>query len=101
MGVLEYKPEHCRFFIDCSKNSLKCVLLHNRNKFASVPIGHSTNLKKEHQNIKIVLEKISYTIQWLVFVDLMMVNFLIGQQGGYTKYPCFICLWDSWAKTEH
>lgn len=30
-----------------------------------------------------------------------MVNFLLGQQGGYTKYPCFICLWDSRAKSEH
>lgn len=24
-----------------------------------------------------------------------MVNFLLGQQGGYIKYPCFLCLWDS------
>ena len=30
-----------------------------------------------------------------------MVNFLLGQQGGYTKYPCFLCLWDSRAKDHH
>jgi hypothetical protein len=30
-----------------------------------------------------------------------MVNFLLGQQSGYTKYPCFLCLWDSRAKHEH
>ncbi|XP_076815020.1 uncharacterized protein LOC143461117 isoform X1 [Clavelina lepadiformis] len=30
-----------------------------------------------------------------------MVNFLLGQQSGYTKYPCFICLWDSRARTDH
>jgi len=30
-----------------------------------------------------------------------MVNFLLGQQSGYTKYPCFICLWDSRAKQDH
>lgn len=30
-----------------------------------------------------------------------MVNFLLGQQSGYTKYPCFLCLWDSRAKAEH
>jgi hypothetical protein len=29
-----------------------------------------------------------------------MVNFLLGQQSGYTKYPCFLCLWDSRAKHE-
>ncbi|CAH1110019.1 unnamed protein product [Psylliodes chrysocephalus] len=30
-----------------------------------------------------------------------MVNILLGQQSGYTKFPCFICLWDSRAKQEH
>ena len=26
---------------------------------------------------------------------------LLGQKGGYTKYPCFLCLWDSRGKTKH
>ena len=30
-----------------------------------------------------------------------MVGFLLGLQGGYTKFPCFLCLWDSRARTEH
>ncbi|KAI6650636.1 hypothetical protein LOD99_7686 [Oopsacas minuta] len=30
-----------------------------------------------------------------------MVNFLLGQQGGYNKYPCFVCLWDSRARKDH
>ena len=30
-----------------------------------------------------------------------MVNFLLGQQRGYTKYPCFLCYWDSKANEEH
>ena len=30
-----------------------------------------------------------------------MVNFLLGQQGGYTKYPYFFCYWDSRASTLH
>ena len=30
-----------------------------------------------------------------------MVGFLFGLQGGYTKFPCFLCLWDSKARTEH
>ena len=25
---------------------------------------------------------------------------LLGQQGGYTKYPSFPCLWDSRAKKD-
>ena len=41
IGLPEYNPDEWRLFIDSSKRSLKCVLLHNGNKFACVPIGHS------------------------------------------------------------
>lgn len=27
-------------------------------------------------------------------------NFILGQQDGYTKYPCFIFLWHSRAITD-
>ena len=37
----------------------------------------------------------------MICVDLKMVNFLVGQQSGYTKYPCFLCCWDSAAKHVH
>ena len=30
-----------------------------------------------------------------------MVGFLLGLQSGYTKFPCFLCLWDSKERTEH
>jgi hypothetical protein len=26
---------------------------------------------------------------------------LLGQQSGYTKYPCFLCEWHSRAKNQH
>ena len=26
---------------------------------------------------------------------------VLGIQGGYTKYPCFLCLWDSRADSQH
>ena len=26
---------------------------------------------------------------------------LLGQQSGYTKFPCFLCLWDSRARGSH
>ena len=60
MGITEYKPQDWRLFIDSSKRSLKCVLLHNGNKYASIPIGHSTLLKEKYNNIKRVLEKFNY-----------------------------------------
>ncbi|GFU02760.1 uncharacterized protein TNCV_402821 [Trichonephila clavipes] len=30
-----------------------------------------------------------------------MVNFLLDQQGGYTEFPCFLCLWDSSRDKQH
>ena len=36
-----------------------------------------------------------------ICVDLKTVGFLLGLQGGYTKFLCFLCLWDSRARTEH
>ena len=30
-----------------------------------------------------------------------MVNFLLGEQSGYTKYSCFLCYWDSRDKANH
>ena len=102
MGVKNYVPDVWRLFIDSSKRSLKCVLLHNGNKYGSVPIGHSIHMKEKYEEIKTVLHSIKYhEHNWLICVDLKMVNFLLGQQSGYTKFPCFLCLWDSRAKHLH
>ena len=32
---------------------------------------------------------------WEVIGDFKMIAFLMGMQGGFTKYPCYHCLWDS------
>lgn len=90
MGVQKYDPNEWRLFIDSSKRSLKCVLMHNGNKLGSIPIAHSSTVKEEYATVASVMDKIKYNEhKWLICVDLKMVNFLLGQQGGYTKYPCF------------
>ena len=102
MGLPKCFQIHWRLFIDSSKHSLKYVLLHNGNKYGSIPIAHSTKLKDEYDTIALVMKKIKYyEHQWMICVDLKMVNFLLGQQGGYTKYPCFLCLWNSRSKQTH
>jgi hypothetical protein len=102
LGIEEYKPEEWRLFIDSSKRSLKCVLLHNGNLYGSIPLGHSTTMKEKYDEIKLVLEKILYhDHKWVICVDLKMVNFLLGQQSGFTKYPCFLCMWDSRDRVNH
>jgi hypothetical protein len=55
---LTHKSDEWRLFIDSSSKSLKAVLLHNGNKFPSIPVAHSANLKEEYKNVKILLEKI-------------------------------------------
>ena len=64
---------------------------------ASIPIVHSTEMKEEYRTLKFVLEKIKYTKQsnWFICGDLKNLTILLGQQGGYTKYPCFLFLWGS------
>ena len=102
IGLSAYCSNDWRLFIDSSKRSPKYVLLHNGNQYGSIPIKHFVTLKENYENIKVVLERLKYCVhQWLICVDLKMVNFLLGQQGGHTKYPCFLCYWDSRANEEH
>ena len=102
MGVTSYDPKEWRLFLESSKRSLKCVLLHNGNIYGAIRMLPKTNmvtlkeLMEQYEHIKLVLDLLQYKEHnWVICVDLKMVNFLLGQQGGYTKYPCFPCLWDS------
>jgi hypothetical protein len=70
--------------------------------YASLPIGHSVHLKESYENLELVLTKIGYTARdWMICGDLKVLGMLLGQQAGYTKYPCFMCEWDSRAISQH
>ena len=91
-GLSEYtrNPSEWHLFIDSSKRSLKCVHFNNGNKYGPIPIGHCTTMKEACKAISLVLEKINYQEhQWVNCVDLKMVNFLLGQQSGYTNILAF------------
>ena len=52
-------------------------------------------MKENHQNVKTLLDELNYTqYEWDVIGDFKMVAFLMGLQGGFTKFPCFLWLWD-------
>ena len=56
----------------------------------------------KRRSMKYVLEKICYDQhKWFICVDLKMVNFLLGQQSGFTKYPCFLYMRDSRDRAQH
>ena len=83
MGLPEYNPDEWRLFIDSSKRSLKCVLLHDGNKSACVLIKYFVIAKEHYLNMKMVLQKLRYSEHnWAICVDFKMVNFLLAQQGG-------------------
>ncbi|XP_061419050.1 uncharacterized protein LOC133349530 [Lethenteron reissneri] len=85
-----------RLFIDSSSRGLKAVLLHNGNKYPSLLLAHSMHLKDYYNSIKTLLDALKYDeYGWEVIGDFKMVAFLMGLQGGFSKFPCYLCLWDS------
>ena len=66
-----YSSDNWHLFIDASKFSLKAVLLHNANQFASIPLAHLTCMKEFYDNIKLLLSEIQYSTHvWKICVDL-------------------------------
>ncbi|GFX46375.1 uncharacterized protein TNCV_238371 [Trichonephila clavipes] len=102
MFKIMYEPKDWRLFTDSSKRGLKAVLLHNGNRYASVPVGHSVHLKECYENLEFILNKLSYSDhKWTICGDLKVISMLLGQQSGYTKFPCFLCEWDSRDRKQH
>ena len=74
-----YTPSERRLFIDSSKRRLNSALLHNGNKLASAPIGHSIQMKETYENRKTILDRIKYTEhQWVICGDLRVLFILLG-----------------------
>ena len=64
-------------------------------------MAYSIHLKETYENVKTVLEKIKYVeYNWYMCGEFNMIGFLVGLQGGYTKFSCYLCLWYSWADSE-
>ena len=99
---INHNPLDRRLFIDSSKLILKAVLLHNGNTLPSIPVGHSVHNKESYKNMKILLEDIDNDkFKWQICGDLKVIALILGLQQGFTKYCCFICEWDSRARSLH
>ena len=84
------------------KNTLKAVLIHNGNNLPSVPIAHAYGMEESYESMSSLLTAIRYMEhQWNICGDLKVICMLLGLQQGYTKYMCFLCLWDSRADAKH
>ena len=99
---LNTKNSIFRIFIDSSHRSLKVVLLHNGNKKKAIPLAYSTVHKENYETLKLLLELIKYDeFQWDFCCDLKVVNIVVGLPGGWPKYPCPYCLFDSRDRQKH
>ena len=68
---LDYVAMEWRLFIDSSTRSLEAVLLHNGNKYSSIPIGYSVQVKEIHNNMDQLLSALNYYDDgWLICGDL-------------------------------
>lgn len=51
---------------------------------------------KEFINIVLVMDKIKFhKHQWVIRVDLKIVNFIFGERESHIKYICFLYPWDN------
>lgn len=57
---IEYNSAEWRLFIDSSKNSLKAVILHVKNKIPAIPVAYSTQTKETYKVMEQILEDIDY-----------------------------------------
>ena len=61
LGIPSYNPEEWRLFWTApSAASSGTQLLHNGNKYGTVPIGHSTVLKEQQDDIRTVMDLFKY-----------------------------------------
>ena len=63
---------------------------------------HSVHLKEDYTSVRMFLSALKYDdYEWEVIGDFKMVSFLMDLQGGFTKFLCFLCPWDSRDTAAH
>ena len=94
---LKYDATEWRFLL-----AHPAVFLHNGNSFFFIyPYrGFSTNERNSQQRGSFAVTVNYQEHNWLSCGDLV-VRLVQDLQGGYKKYPCFMCLWDSRADDVH
>jgi len=81
---------------------MQCYSIICTNIYAPIPIAHSTVMQEKYENRQVLLKKIGYELhRWQICGHLKIITLLLGQQSGFTKYTCYLCLWDSRAIQQH
>ena len=71
-------------------------------EYPFIPIAHAVELQETYGIMKTILDCVSYANhKWIICSDLKVITLLLGLQLGFTKYMCFLCLWDSRDTKNH
>ena len=94
--------EEWRLFIDSYRISLIAVLLHNGSELPFVPVAYALVMKETYETMCHFPQAIKYEDHcWRICGDLKVFGLLMGLQSGFTKFLCFLFLWDSRDTKEH
>jgi len=68
----------------------------------SIFVAHAFGIKESDDSMKPLLQYIKYdTYKFNICADLKVIALFLGLQLGYTKFPFFLCEWDSRDKAHH
>lgn len=89
-------------FIVSSRSSVKTVLHHNETPYQVYVWFSPLNWRKLMTQWKLISLTNFGKFRWRIYRDLNATALLLGLKGGFIKYCCFLCLWDSWGiQCEH
>jgi len=78
-----YDANDWRIFIDLSKRRQQVVLLHNGDKYTSLPVAHSVQPNEIYENMALLLESSKFAEDnWLVHGYMIVIGILLGQQDN-------------------
>jgi hypothetical protein len=81
-------------------NSLKTLLVHEGIILPSIPVACAIHKKETYENVKEILNCMNYKIyQWYICSNLKVITTFMGLQKSYAKFYCFLCMWDSCARS--
>ena len=89
---IDHNPTQWRLFIESFTKSLKAVLLYNGNKYPSISLAYSLQIKEDYENVKQLLIKINYVqFKWYVCGDFKMLGVLLGLRRVDTRNTLGFC----------
>lgn len=94
--------EEWRLFIDSHKGVWKLYFFTIVTDMPLCLLATWSIWKNGTKNLEFVLNRLGYSEHKRTMCeDLKVISMLLGQHSGYTKFPCFLCEWDSRDRKKH